>query len=805
MYTGKITVLLFILISQMANAESVKVSDNIKQFMEVYCLKCHDNDVTKGDVRFDDLSYEISDEGVAQRWQDALDVLNVNEMPPKKSKKQPSIEQKTAIIGELTETLQKSRQSFADTGGKIAMRYLNKREYANALKKLLGVDVNVSSLPQADSAEFDTFGSAQHFSPMHMDSFYKISRQALSEALGAKITKAKVKVTPGSLGYKKFINENKGWVVKLKELAALKGDREAQKKNGFATPELFEREFNSKTRLLATNEGYLKQPYADTGFVWGDPRYRSNRFKAKARTTLEKACRNEFEVKVGLLRKSTSTTYLEVKIESTEVDNVVYDRMYFPVTGTVDQPQIIEFFLNYSSEAYNKVSFGAFCEDKESSPIWVNTIKQTKVPYSDRLVGKQNIFGKEPFVIADDNHLKVVLKNFTSLAFRHKEADEVYLKKLEDYYKQALHLKNKNEALIDTLALVLSSPHFLYVNEYNESEKRTLISEKELAYRLSFFLHSSFPDERLLELASKNQLRSNLQSEIERLLKMPQADSFYTSFTHQWLHLIELAEVSAPKKSHIFNTIKSSIAREPVNFFKYIAQNNLSVRNFLDSDFIIADPVLADYYGLKYPSSKKNGAAFIKLPEDSLRGGVLGQAAILAMLSDGKTSAPIDRGAFVLRKLLNSPPPPPPANVPQADFKAKGLTVRQILEKHQEVPQCHSCHRKIDPLGFSMEAFDALGLVRDPKKNKDLETHGMMPDGKRVFKDFKGMKAFMLEDEDKFVTGLSQFLMSYGLGRSISFTDKEHIEAIVKNSKKSDHRFSSLIFEIVSSRPFNLK
>jgi hypothetical protein len=329
------------------------------------------------------------------------------------------------------------------------------------------------------------------------------------------------------------------------------------------------------------------------------------------------------------------------------------------------------------------------------------------------------------------------------------------------------------------------------------------------------------PDERLLALAKKGQLlkRSVLTKEIQRMLLSKKSDVFFESFTTQWL---ELDRILNPQFVYAeFDDVAiASAKREPIEFFKEIIRSNLGLDSLIDSDFVVINSALAKLYDIR----GVDGMAFRKvaLPKKSVRGGLLAQAGILAQLSDGHRNLTIERGAFVLRKLVDNPPASPPPNVPLLVFKGKHST-RDILEKHKEAPACASCHRKIDPLGFGLENFNAIGMWRDKEvpnsgkkinakkkilakvkansKSLPIDAEGVL-DG-HEFANFLEMRQVLAANYKKnIVSALTKALIHYGVGRTESFTDRTVIEKIIKQSEANQFKGMDFMVAFIESSLF---
>ena len=250
---------------------------------------------------------------------------------------------------------------------------------------------------------------------------------------------------------------------------------------------------------------------------------------------------------------------------------------------------------------------------------------------------------------------------------------------------------------------------------------------------------------------------------------------------------------SISRKFEFFDKSKQySVKRQPVEFIKYLIKNDLSLTNIIDSNFTVINPILAAFYEDFQQHKPTLNDKFIKvnLAENKQhRGGILGMPVVQTIGSTGERNAPVERGAWILRKLLNSPPPPPPPNVDQLENKDKTLTIRQKLEKHKEIPQCFSCHKKMDDLGLAMENFDVIGRWNKNEKN---ETAGLMPDGTQ-FSDFNEMKSKLMTHKDKMIEGIVEALIAYSLNRESEFSDQDFVEEMVNETRENSYSFKALL------------
>ena len=374
------------------------------------------------------------------------------------------------------------------------------------------------------------------------------------------------------------------------------------------------------------------------------------------------------------------------------------------------------------------------------------------------------------------------------------------------------------------LSVILASPGFLYLNEPTGESKHRTLTDRELAVRLSYFLWSAPPDQELLALAERKELSQVdiLRQQVDRLIADPRSDEFVSGFVHQWLDMERLDFFQFDVSLHReFDESTRSAAREEVyQSFAHLLRDPKEGRigKLLKSDYVFINGLLAIYYGIEGVTGDEFRK--VSLPADSPRGGLLGMAAIHAMGSDGVESSPVERGAWVLRHLLHDPPPPAPPNVPQISRLAdKPLTTRERLAAHMEEAQCASCHRKIDPIGFGLENFDAAGKWRttDSHRTKDksgrnwrkgktweIDPSGAFHKGPK-FASYHEMRDLIAAREKDFARGFTEHLIEYALGRPFGFTDEDLAIEITSKAKARNYSVNKFIQALVHSEPFHRK
>ena len=505
----------------------------------------------------------------------------------------------------------------------------------------------------------------------------------------------------------------------------------------------------------------------------------------------------------------------------------------FQVTGTTSAPQVFETTVELTLNGSRKFSL------REKSNLMADTLRGKREIYKggmaappalwidwvewegplqdkvqdDGLVSilQNNLSGT---VDTEEERARSIFQRFCVEAFRQVDPDPMFIDQLVGLYKRRMTAGDSFDVAIRTpLSVILASPGFLYLDEPNMKESKRPLNDRELAVRLAYFLWSSPPDARLFALAKRNELSNpaTLRAEVDRMIADPRSEEFVAGFVHQWLHMERLDFFQFDTKLHreFDESVRASARKEVYESFALLLrdQERGHIGKLLKSDYVMINGLLGTYYGIDGVS----GDHFrkVSLPPDSPRGGLLGTAAVLAMGSDGIESSPVERGAWVLRYLLNDPPPPAPPNVPQLSRLAdKPLTARERVLAHQEEPQCASCHRKIDPIGFGLENFTAAGKWRTEdkhgKKTYDIDPSGKFHKGPE-FSGYFEMRDLIAQKENDFARGFTEHLIGYGLGRPFGFTDEDLANEITSAAKKEDHSVSAFVHALVQSKAFITK
>ena len=780
--------------------QETKVSKEILgPFLQEYCIQCHGPNKQKAKLRFDTIDFAISNGNEALHYQDILDVLNSAEMPPEE-KAQPSSDELERVIGELTDTLFKARKQLASSGGKVEMRRLNRREYATTIDHLFGFVPATSKIPpDGDLENFDTVGSRQYFTTEHLDQYYELAREILE------------------VGFK--------WAGKREALEVNRQDPETRTNAQIrGALELWKGQTGKVVRLSKMREEYLTLPKVETGVYLSEPiRHLSYRFGVDPRGTYQFGVVAGIEGEVQPFRRF-------IKVAGNEGLAGV-----FHVDGTTDNPtesvaEIRPIALKgdrvgghvledrtgaWFSHYLNSLGRYEGVDPKEEGMIWIDSFKVEGPFYPEQ----RNFFDallcpdppspdKRSEMMWNDVNADELITRFTKEAFRHRKLDAEFIDGLVSYFK---NLREKGstfeQAMIDTLAVVLASPSFVFLNEeaINETHLPKL-SSRDIAIRLSYFLTSGPPDEVLYEAVEAGAISdaNAYREEVDRILSK-NSRVLAEGFSSQWADFIRFNSISVSKRFPTYGEgMRHSMKQEVIAYFQTMIEENLPVSNLIKSDFATVNAQMAVHYGIS--GVKSNAFVKVDLPPDSPRGGYLTQAAFLVAGSNGERTSPAVRGMILMNRFLNSPPAPPPPNVPELGEGADNpLTNRKLVALHTSQAQCASCHRKMDTIGLALENFDVIGRYRETERvwrsDVPITIDGSLPGGK-PFKSFSQFQETLLFHEEDLARNMIESLAVYALGRDIEFTDEPHIQNMISKLRPNGFRMKDMIHAVAESPIF---
>ncbi|MCE9631899.1 MAG: DUF1592 domain-containing protein [Planctomycetia bacterium] len=852
--------------------------------LERHCVGCHGPEREEGRFRADLLPFAISSIETAETWQKVLNVLNAGEMPPED---EPQLEggAKTEFLDDLAKVLVVARRVFADQNGAITMRRLNRREYANTIRDLLGVEVDARSLPSdASDTSFDTVGSSLFMSSDQFQLYMELGARAIDEAFLRATTPSTVqkhRLQPEEAENKSRQEELQRQVSIQKRFRLWKQAVDAaaaRPENHASAAEIRSRRKDDPRGLYLDWAKIDDAPSPETfGFPDADDAFHHdgqwNLFIPMNTDYLTRP-----ETKDGVLLTSNSRIVAQVPAGWPGGDYVVRIRVAragpqtlmpsrsdtkpfvsepadpsrcfldvlgwggpptslagHQVTGTMEQPEEFTWTMRVDTSGARHFQLRER-GDEEQRPavlaqrsrrgpgfgvdpaIWVDWVEVEGPFYSER---SQARFAELKSLLerfdAKQLDARTFIATFATDALRGRQPTPEFLDRLAARHARLVKEgMQPRKALVDCLSMVLASPGFLYLAEPVTDGGHRGLSDVELASRLSYFLWSGPPDAELLAIANAGDLHKPdvLGRQLDRLLADDRARAFVEAFVSQWLRMSRLDFFQFNTKLYPdFNAgVKEAARQEVYETFAHLLRHDGSLAQLLHSDTVMINGLLADYYGIEGVS----GDAFrpVSVPPDSPRGGLLGMAAILAMGSNGEHTSPVERGAWILRKLLHDPPPPAPANVPQLTrLEGQLLTTRERMRAHQEEPQCASCHRKIDPIGFALENFDAVGRWRTDdfyektgvgRKTWTIDPAGAFHNGPS-FADFREFRGIVASRQEAFATGFTEALVEYALGRPCGFSDDELVKDIVQRAGSKGFSIREFIHAIVQTEAFRSK
>jgi hypothetical protein len=754
---------------------TAKATDaDAKAFLAKHCVECHSGAKPKGDISFDKLTADLSEKTNRELWLAAMIQIKSGNMPPEK-KPRPDAKDTAALQDWLETRLEVAERERRAKQGRATARRLNRVEYENTVRDLLGIDVELKELlpPDATANGFDTSGDAHHVSQFLMESYLEAADKALNFAIANNPKPPLVK--------KRYSLTVERYVKTTTESVFLKRDDELV---------MF-----SSSNWNAITVGQFYPP--DRG------RYRI-RISAQAIQSGGKPV--AFRVDAGPMLMGTKNHLVG----------------YFDAPA--DKPKVFEFVDHF--EARNHIRIHPYglataqtvtktgAEKYTGAGLavqWVEVegpLHESWPPESHRRIfgdlaqAPAPVFNNRARVEVTSKNSDVdaakVLKNFATHAFRRAVTDDEVKPYLAVVQKRFAEKYTFEASVRVGLKAIMVSPEFLFLRE-----KVGPLDDFALASRLSYFLWSTMPDEELFKLAAAGKLAQPevIRAQVGRMLDSPKARQFTENFVGQWLNLRDI-DFTAPDHRlypEFDEALKVAMLAEAHLFFDELLKRDLSVANVVASDFTFANGRLARHYGI--PGVDGMEMRRLALAPELHRGGFLTMAGVMKVSANGTNTSPVVRGAYVLDRLLGEPPAPPPAGVPAVEPDIRGATtIRDQLAKHRNTPTCNACHAKIDPPGFALENFDVIGGWREAYRSigggKAVVIDGRrMPygEGKKIdpsdefhgekFANIDELRRILLKDKDQLARALAEKLVTYSTGAPPTAPDRAEIEAIVKQTR----------------------
>lgn len=820
---------LSLLISPLATlgfAWQVRGVEPFEGFVQKHCVACHGADKEEGDFRVDLLSRDFASGTDSHHWAEALDKVNSGEMPPL-DVPQPTQKEIAEFVSSLNARLQEGRAARMAARPAVAHYRLSRKEYQNTVYDLLGVRYDPTMPGELNEDTlwhgYERIGSELSLSPSHVDRYYRAADVVLERALSTASAESRtVRKTAAELRYGGGANQQ----LALERLGINRPLRYLM--------------FPGRTQT-ALSPGW----FGNTG-----PQH-SGLYKVQIQAS-------------GIRPPGGQPAHLSIGKPTGASGDTVAALIEFDITAPEDHPQIYEFevmlemptslnFCVVATDMIDERKGGAFrgaltsrdgyIFTHSSQPLLLNpnapqmfddngngifsTVILDWIQWEGPIVTEAETLKRRGVMPPDDaapHSVAERLQSFAQRAWRRP----VMVEELQDYLQSYQEELDAGETPADAYKIalqgVLTSRHFIYLVE-GESVPRQRLNDWELASRLSYFLWSSMPDDDLFAAADSGELcglaetpnqhsletnarTSSLESEVERMLADSRIARFLEDFPRQWLQLHRVGMFPPDKK--LFpgydDWLETSMRREVVEYFREMFTKNLSLENFIDSDWTIANARLCDFYGLPEPAT--GDFQRIALRPENRRGGLLTTGAVLGLTSDGTRHRPVHRGVWLSEAIFNRTPPAPPANVdPIAPVPPEGekLTIRQRLVSHAQNASCASCHRNIDPLGFAFDQYDAIGQWRTQEKvdggkgdDPPVDASGVLPDG-REFGDANQFKRLLLEDIDKFRHAFIEHLATYALRRVLTIDDQQDILTIAEQAKTGNLGIKDIVRSVALS------
>jgi hypothetical protein len=803
--------------SSAADGAFADFGEKVQPILEEHCSKCHGNGIKKGGVTLDGLDSTPARLHDHALWLSVLKNLRAGIMPPRGEPK--PTDQDLRAIEDWIRYAAFGIDSKDPDPGRITVRRLNRVEYRNTIRELMGVDFDTESeFPADDSGHgFDNIGDVLTMSPLLLEKYVGAARSVVAQS----VPTAPLAVTEKTIPGRSFLrpgSKDGG--------AAVKGPLVLPYYDPATAIATYRAEHPGRYKLvldLTATEKYVDGvfDYNKCRLIFkvdGEELYRREFVRQEGRTSRPEFDRqwqpgpHELTVEIQPLNPGPRVRSLAIRINAAVVRGPLEEKYWTP------PPSYTRFFP-----------------------------------------------GKVPAAGAErSRYTRELLGSFATRAFR-RPVEEAWLDRIAGLAERECGREGQTyeAGVAKAMAVILASPRFLFRVEGMEPEssgRYPLVNEYALASRLSYFLWSSMPDDELFRLASEHRLRENLRAQFDRMLADPRGREFVTHFVGQWLQVrdvdsvlinaaaimsrdqapdpaadkrrarfrelnrkppeklteqekAELKQVRAAffgsfrrfREFELTGELRRAMRRETEMLFEHVVKGNRSLVELIDCDYTFLNEKLAKHYGID--GVKGEEMRLVKLPPESPRGGVLTQGTVLTVTSNPDRTSPVKRGLFVLENILGTPPPPPPPDIPPLEDAAKKLlgktpTLRESLAVHRAMSSCAGCHNRMDPLGLAMENYNALGRWRDKERGQPIDAGGTLITGES-FTGMKELKKVLAgEHRREFYRCLSEKMLTYALGRGLDYRDTLAVDQLVDRLEKEDGRASSLLLGIIESTPF---
>ncbi|MGI9474019.1 MAG: DUF1592 domain-containing protein [Rubripirellula sp.] len=838
----------------------------IKPLLQQACFDCHSGDSVEGNFRADQLDPDLVSGTDIAWWLEVYSVLSKGEMPPPESSELTD-DQRTRIVDWLATEIQAAEKQRKANADHSSFRRLTRYEYNYALQDLLGVPWTFAADLPAEASEEDAFennAESLHMSVKQVETYHQLALKALNRMTVRGDQPPIVHwAIPMEAAFQREKRRHDRSIESIKKKFADMPDKRAEQ---------IER-LNKQFQASADRSHYLE---LSTGLrAEADWNYRKAAYAFEHRDTYQSmpepgshfavvhsGGRQALTVELG--DRLPDEGMMRVRVRASRAKGVDHRipslQLHFgfqatdqgrsikrvsqqdvQIRASFGQPEIYQWDVPLSEIEHRNTYRGKTKLGDQPSP-------SEYIRFTNSTIARDDTETESPAILIDyvevaapvyeqwpprshrrlfigsENrddetaHAREIIAAFLPRAWRRPIMPREIERKLQLFERLRPNSKDFQEAIVEVLATILSSPKFLYVlpGELDARQNQAQVadqvqvadqlSQHELATRLSLFLWCSLPDETLLGLASAGRLTDHevLRQQVNRMLADPRAARFTRHFVEQWLKMQPLEYLRPVKGANgLDEALLESMKQEPIALCADMLRHDSSVLDFIDSDYLVVNERLAKHYGI--PEVQGNHFRRVSLPAEQNRGGLLTQAGLLTMNSDGKDSHPVKRGVWLLTNLLNDPPPPPPPAVPEIDLsdpEIAKLTLKQRIEDHRNHPACLSCHQKIDPWGIAFENYDAMGRWRDQIDGEVVDATSDLP-GKGSLDGMKGLKEHLIQDRcEQFVRATVEKMAAFALGRQLEFGDRAGVTDVMRRVRSSGDGITTMVMCLVTSDLF---
>lgn len=813
------------------------LSESAQRFLAEHCHRCHDASTAEGELDLTKLTGNVADRGEHAKWVEVVNVLNSHQMPPE-DEPQPEAPAVARVVDELTARLTAAEKALAPQS--IIMRRMNRSQYARTIRDLLGIDFDVSHFPQdATAGGFDNNGSALSLSPMQIELYLDAASQILDRVLveGKQPPSIRWRFEPesGDSDSNRVEYDGQRVIVNGGRNSELNGGRLLHHSNWDRGVNARDFRFQHAGEYVLRVRAAGRVPDRDA-VVASARKFLEHRLQEQLekRPEHEEYLRREMEETVQHFQNDSDYNYGPPRVRLIQdwqgQPRIVAE---FDIPASMDAPQVYEFRTRFPEGKTGVTIEYAYSIPRELENFWFQSHDDFARPeaWIDWMeiegpvyetwptAAYKRLLPESPLRQSDERgYVAKVLQRLMSRAYRRVVQPAELTAKLK-LYEQARKVE-PNAALEvvvrPALQAILVSPHFLFLAEPRADQIAPELTQYELASRLSYFLWSTMPDNQLLKAATQKQLTTpeQLAAQVDRLLADAKSEALVEDFAGQWLGLRALG--TNPPAQDLYpeydRHLEVSLRGESLAFFREIMQHDLSVLNFVRSDFVTINERLARFYEID--GVRGDHFRRVSVPKDAPRGGLVTQGSILSLTSNGTRTSPVKRGTWILQTLLDDDPGLPVANAGDIAPKVPGIdkaTVRQRLEIHRELPQCARCHNKIDPLGFALENFNAAGKWREREgfgyqgriNDNDplIDARAQLPDGTAI-DGVAELQSALLVRQDEFTTALARKLLAYSLGRELGLRDEGTVKMVVTSCQANGYTLRSMLKAITQSNAF---